>query len=147
MKSNATNVDEYLNELPEDRKDDISYVRNVILENLPKGYVEQMQYGMISYIIPLSEFGNTYNKQPLSYISLASQKNYMTLYLNNVYSDPEMYSWFVNEYKSSGKKLDMGKSCVRFKKLENLPLDLISEVVGKTSVDKFIKIYKHLKNL
>ena len=147
MQSDAKTVEDYLKELSQERRDAISKVREVILENLPEGYNEVMQYGTISYVISLDTFPKTYNKQPLAYISLASQKNHMALYLNNIYSDPKLSKWFIEEYKKSGNKLDMGKSCVRFKKLENLPLDLIAKVVAHTSVDQFIQFYKHAKKI
>jgi len=146
VKSKATTVKEYISELPEERTNDIKAVRNLIIENLPKGYVETMQYGMITYVIPIDRYPNTYNGLPLGYISLASQKNYMALYLMNVYSNKEIESNFKNRYIASGKKLDMGKSCVRFKKLEDLPLDLIGETIAMTSVDDFISVYEESRN-
>ena len=146
VKSKATTVKEYISELPEERINDIKAVRNLIIENLPKGYVETMQYGMITYVIPIDRYPNTYNGLPLGYISLASQKNYMALYLMNVYSNKEIESNFKNRYIASGTKLDMGKSCVRFKKLEDLPLDLIGETIAMTSVDDFISVYEESRN-
>ena len=101
-----------------------------------------MQYGMISYVIPLARYSKTYNKQPLAYISLAAQKNYMSIYLMGVYSDPESESWFVQRYRDSGKRLDMGKACVRFRTLNDLPLDLVGESVSRTSVEDFIERYE-----
>ncbi|MHA2251962.1 MAG: DUF1801 domain-containing protein [Candidatus Kariarchaeaceae archaeon] len=145
MQSKAETVEEYLGELSVDRREILSKVREVVLDNLPDGYEEVMQYGMISYVIPLEVFPKTYNKQPLSYLSLASQKNHIALYMNNIYADKKLKEWFVKEYKASGKKLDMGKSCVRFKKLENLPLDVIAKTVTQTSTDEFITLYKHAK--
>jgi hypothetical protein len=145
MQSKAKTVDEYLKELPENRRSAISELRDVILKNLPDGYVETMQYGMISYIIPFEIFPKTYNKQPLAYLSLASQKNYMSLYMNNIYSDPKLKEWFFEEFEKSGKNLDMGKSCVRFRNLNQLPLDVIGKAVAHTSVDEFIEIYKHAR--
>lgn len=146
VKSKATTVEEYISELPEERTSDIKAVRNLITDNLPKGYVETMQYGMITYVIPIDRYPNTYNGLPLGYISLASQKNYMALYLMNVYSNKEIESNFKNRYIASGKKIDMGKSCVRFKKLEDLPLDLIGETIAMTSVDDFISVYEKSRN-
>ncbi|MCH8299782.1 MAG: DUF1801 domain-containing protein [Candidatus Marinimicrobia bacterium] len=146
VKSKATTVKEYISELPEERTSDIKAVRNLITDNLPKGYVETMQYGMITYVIPIDRYPNTYNGLPLGYISLASQKNYMALYLMNVYSNKEIESNFKNRYIASGKKLDMGKSCVRFKKLKDLPLDLIGETIAMTSVDDFISVYEESRN-
>jgi len=145
MHSKAETVDAYIVELPEDRREPITKIRETILENLPEGYEEVMQYGMISYIIPLETFPKTYNKQPLAYISLASPKNYMSLYMNNIYSDSKLKEWFFVEFEKAGKKLDMGKSCVRFRKLDQLPLDVIGKAVAHTTVDEFIKIYKHAR--
>jgi uncharacterized protein YdhG (YjbR/CyaY superfamily) len=141
-RTTATTVDEYLAELPDDRRAEIEAVRNVILENLPKGYEETMQHGMIGYVVPLERYPVTYNGRPLEYAGLASQKNYMSLYLMNIYGDKETQQWFVEQYKASGKKLDMGKSCVRFKKLNDLPLDLIGKAIARTSVDEFVGLYE-----
>ena len=140
--SGARTVEEYLAELPPDRREAISKVRQVVLDNLPEGYEEGMQYGMIGYSIPLSRYPVTYNKQPLGYIGLASQKNYMSLYLMTVYGNPEVEEWFHERYRATGKKLDMGKSCLHFKSVDDLPLDLIAEVVGKTAVDEYIRYYE-----
>ena len=140
-RSAAESVDEYLSELSEDRRSEISTVRATVLKNLPKGYVEEMRWGMISYSVPLERFPDTYNGEPLMYAALASQKRYMSLYLTNVYGDTEIEKWFQGRYLASGKKLDMGKSCVRFKTLEDLPLDLVGETIGMTSLDSFLDIY------
>ncbi len=140
--SSAQTVEEYLAELPPDRREAINAVRKVILDNLPTGYEEMMQFGMISYVIPLERYPVTYNKQPLQYAALASQKHYMSVYLMNVYGDPDSEQWFVEQYRASGKKLDMGKSCVRFKKLDDLPLDLIGRAVARTPVEAYIEVYE-----
>ena len=140
--SKARTVDQYLAELPRDRREDISAVRGVILNHLPEGYQETMQFGMIGYVVPLHRYPETYNRQPLGYVALASQKNYMTLYLMSIYGDEEAERWFSERYRDSGKKLDMGKSCVRFKSLEDLPLDLIGEAVARTTVDEFTALYE-----
>ncbi len=142
MQSDAKIVEEYLSELDDDRRKAISTVRGVVQDNLPDGYEETMQYGMITYIVPLSVLADTYNGQPLMYVALASQKRYMSLYLTNVYGDESTEKWFRSRYLEAGKKLDMGKSCVRFKRLDDLPLDLIGEVVARTSVAEFVEIYK-----
>ncbi len=142
MTGRAATVKEYLAEQSPERREALAAVRQVILENLPVGYVEVMQYGMISYVIPLARYPKTYNKQPLAYISLAGQKRHMSVYLMGVYCDPEMESWFVQRYRASGKRLDMGKSCVRFRALGDLPLDLVSEAVAMTSVEDFIECYE-----
>lgn len=140
--STAETVDEYLDELPEERRTALEAVREVILENLPEGYVETVQSGMIGYVVPLGKYPVTYNKQALQLAALASQKNYFSLYLINVYGDPETERWFVEEYRASGKKLDMGKSCVRFKRLDDLPLDLVGRAIARTPVDDFIRLYE-----
>ena len=140
--STAKTVYEYLDELSPDRREAIATVREVILLHLPPGYEETMQYGMIGYVIPLERYPVTYNGQPLAYAALASQKNYMSVYLMNIYSDKEAEQWFVDQYKASGNKLNMGKSCLRFKKLEDLPIDLIGKAIERTKVDDFIELYE-----
>ena len=143
--SKATTIEEYFAELPDDRRDAIAEVREVILENLPDGYVEAMNWGMITYEIPLETFPDTYNKKPLMYAALASQKNHMAIYLTNVYSDLDLEDWFRRRYEATGKKLDMGKSCVRFEKLDQLPLDVVGEAIAKTSVGDFIEQYRRAR--
>jgi uncharacterized protein YdhG (YjbR/CyaY superfamily) len=140
--SDAKSVAEYLAELPEGRRAAIEAVRAEILRNLPDGYEECMQYGMIGYVIPLSRYPDTYNGQPLEIAALASQKNYMSVYLMNVYGDPEIEKWFTEAYRKTGKRLDMGKSCVRFRKLEDLPVELVGRAVAKTPVDHYLKRYE-----
>ena len=136
-KSSAATVQEYLDELPEDRRAVVSAVRDVVVRNLPEGYRETMSWGMISYEVPLERYPNTYNKQPLAYAALAAQKNYYALYLTT-YQDPERESWLKREFEKAGKKLDMGKSCVRFRKLDDLPLDVIGRAIAGTPPDAFI---------
>ena len=142
MQSNAKTVAEYLSNLDDARRDAISAVRGVILDNLPDGYEEAMQFGMITYVVPLSVLADTYNGQPLMYVALASQKRHMSLYLTNVYGDESVEQWFRERYRAAGKKLDMGKSCVRFRKLDDLPLALVGEVVARTPIADFVEIYK-----
>ncbi len=142
MKSEAKTAEDYISELPEDRKIQLSEVRNIILENLPDGYEEVMNWGMITYQVPLSKFPDTYNKQPLMYAALASQKNHMAVYLSGIYMDPKLSDKFILDYKASGKKMDIGKSCVRFKKIENLPLDLIGKAISAYTTTQFIEKYK-----
>jgi hypothetical protein len=141
-RSQATTVEEYLQSLPEDRRAVVAAVRDVILKNLPAGYHESMGFGMINYAVPLERYPKTYNKQPLCYAALAAQKNYIALYLMGVYAPPERHEWFREEFRKAGKKLDMGKSCVRFRKLDDLPLDLIGRVIAGIPVDKWIAIYE-----
>ena len=144
-KSAATTVDAYLAELSPERRDAMAKVREVILAHLPEGYAEAMGFGMIGYVIPLERYPVTYNKHPLQYAALASQKQYMSLYLMNVYGDPETEQWFTERYSASGNKLDMGKSCVRFKRVEDLPLELIGETIARTPVAEFINRYEAVK--
>jgi len=145
MQSKAKSVQEYLDSLPQERRAAIGAVRRVILQHLPKGYQETMQYGMITYAVPLSLYPPGYRcgkDVPLPYVSLASQKNYMSLYLCNIYGDKKAEQWFQSEFKASGKRLDMGKSCVRFKKLEDLPLGVIGKAIARTSVKDLIALYE-----
>ena len=142
MQSDAKTVAEYLSNLDDVRREAISAVRGVILDNLPDGYEEAMQFGMITYVVPLSVLVDTYNGQPLMYVALASQKRHMSLYLTNVYADESVEQWFRERYRAAGKKLDMGKSCVRFRKLDDLPLELVGEVVARTPIADFVEIYK-----
>lgn len=141
-KSSATSVEEYLNELPEDRRAVVAAVRDVVLRNLPDGYKESVNWGMISYEVPLERYPETYNRQPLSYAALAAQKNHYALYLNAVYQDPGKDAWLRQEFDKAGKKLDMGKSCVRFRKLDDLPLDVIGRAVASTPPEELIATYE-----
>jgi uncharacterized protein YdhG (YjbR/CyaY superfamily) len=131
-------VDEYLAGLPEERRVALERVREVVNARLPQGYEEGIQYGMLSWYVPLARFPKTYNQQPLAIAALGSQKSYMALYLMGVYGDPEADAAFRAAYKASGKKLDMGKSCVRFPTLDALPLELIGETIAKIGVEKLI---------
>jgi hypothetical protein len=139
VSSRAPTVDEYLAELPPERRAIVASVRDLVRRNLPEGYRETMNWGMISYEIPLERYPDTYNKQPLGYAGLAAQKNSYTLYLNSVYQDGERKKWLEHEFHKAGKKLDMGKSCLHFKRLEDLPLDVIARVIGSTPPEKFIE--------
>ena len=142
MKSRATTVKEYLASLPADRRAAIGAVLKTVRENLPKGYQESMNWGMISWEVPLSVYPDTYNGQPLAYAALASQKNYMAIYLCNVYGIPALRKELVAAFKAAGRKLDMGKSCIRFKKLEDLPLDIIGRMVAATPMSAFVAFAK-----
>jgi hypothetical protein len=139
--SKAATVEEYLRELPEERRAVIAAVRDVVLRNLPDGYTETMAFGMIGYGIPLERYPDTYNKQPLSYAALAAQKNYYALYLMTPYVDGQEQQ-LRDAFAAAGKKLDMGKSCVRFKTLDDLPLDVIGRVIAATPPDDFIARYE-----
>lgn len=143
MNTDAAEVDQFLAELAEDRREALGAVRQAILANLPDGIVEVLHGKMITYEVPLATYPDTYNKQPLQLAALASQKNHMAIYLTMVYGDEAEKEWFVAEYTATGKKLDMGKSCVRFKKLDQLPVELIGEVMGRASLDGFIKMYEN----
>ena len=142
VKSDAQTVQDYLDELPDDRRESMQAVRQVVLDNLPHGYREMMLYGMIGWAIPLEVYPETYNGHPLAYASLGNQKNYMSLYLMNVYGDQVTEKWFKEQFAARGKKLNMGKSCVRFKRVDDLPLDLIGEVISLTPAQDYIRHYE-----
>lgn len=146
MQSNAASVTEYLKEVPEDRVEYFNRLRDVILENLPEGFEEEMSYGMIGYVVPFSIYPAGYhcNKDlPLPFMNIASQKNYIALYHSGIYADTKIHDWFVREYpKHSATKLDMGKSCIRFKKPDRIPFDLIGQLVQKISVQDWINLYE-----
>ena len=142
MRSEAKTVEGYLAELPEDRREAISAVRRAIVENLPDGYEEAMNWGMIAYQVPLSVYPETYNKQPLMYAALASQKNHMAVYLSGIYTEQGRRADFEKAYKATGKRYDVGQSCVRFKALEHLPLEVIGEAISSLSVNAFIEQYE-----
>lgn len=141
MTSQAATIEEYLAQIPEDRRSEIGKVREVILNNLPDGYEECIQYGMIGYVVPHSLYPAGYScdpKQPLPYAALGNQKNHMSLHLMAAYGDTATREWFEKAYAESGKKLDMGKACVRFKKADDLPLDVIGQFFARIPVDKYI---------
>jgi hypothetical protein len=142
VSSKAGSVAQYLAELPADRRRDIEKVRDVVNGALPAGYREGIGYGMIGWVIPLEDYPDTYNKQPLAYAGLAAQKNYNSLYLNCVYASKERAERLRAAAASAGKTLDMGKSCLRFVRAEDLPLDLIREEIASTSPQEFIRIYE-----
>lgn len=145
MTSKATTVDQYLDELPEDRRAAITKVRQVIKKNLPKGMAEGMQYGMIGYFVPHKIYPPGYHcdpKQPLPFAGLASQKGHMSFYLCALYQNPVLEAWLKERAAEAGKKLDMGKGCIRFKKVEDLPLDLLAEAVGRMSVEQVVANYE-----
>lgn len=142
VQSAARTVTGYLAELPVDRRAIIAKVRGTIRRNLPRGYKEAMGWGMITYAIPLSRYPDTYNGQPLCYAALAAQKNNYAVYLTGSYGDPKRAAKLREGFKAAGKKLDAGKSCIRFKKLEDLPLDVIGEAIAGMPVDEFIARYE-----
>ncbi len=143
--STATTVAAYLDELPLERRAVLAPVLEVMRAHMPNGYRESMSYGMISYDIPLERFPDTYNKHPLVYAALAAQKNYYAVYLMCAYSEAPKARELKDAFARAGKKLDMGKSCVRFKSLDDLPLDAIGAFVASTSVDEFIALYKAVR--
>jgi hypothetical protein len=140
-RSSATTPDEYIASLPEDRRAAVATVREVVNRNLPPGYEEGMAYGMIAWWVPLETFPDTYNGQPLGLAGLASQKDYISLYLNTVYGSPDEEAWFKGRYAASGKKLNMGKSCVRFRRLDEVPLDVIGETIARADLDRTLAHY------
>jgi uncharacterized protein YdhG (YjbR/CyaY superfamily) len=146
MKSKATTPEQYLSELPEDRKEAMLKLRNAIKENLPQGFEEVISYGMLGYVVPHSIYPSGYHcdpKLPLPFINLASQKNFIALYHMGIYADKNLESWFVSEYPKHVKsKLDMGKSCIRFKKMDDIPFDFIGELAAKVSVEDWILNYE-----
>lgn len=145
MQSSAKTVKDYLASLPADRRPAIEAVRRAILKNLDPKYEEGMQYGMIGYYVPHSVYPPGYHcdpKQPLPFVCLASQKNYMSLYMGCVYGDHELARWFRAAWAKTGKKLDMGVSCIRFKKLDDLPLEVVGEAIARMSVKELIEFYE-----
>ena len=146
MTSDAKNPEEYINSLPEERKIYIEKLRSVIQKNLPKGFEEGMNYGMMGYYVPHTIYPKGYHckpSDPLPFMGFASQKNSINFYHMGIYANKELYDWFVEEYpKYSSRKLDMGKSCIRFKKFEEIPFDLIGELVTKISVEDWIATYE-----
>ena len=140
MRSEATTVASYLAGLPADRRAALEAVRRTILANLPDGYEEAMNWGMITYQVPLERYPGAYNGQPLAYAALASQKNHMAVYLIAIYGDGEARRKFEAAYRATGKRYDVGKSCVRFKKLDDLPLALIGKSIASLGVDEFIAL-------
>ena len=146
MQSKASTVDEYLAELPEDRRQIMTQLRKLIKQHLPKGFKEEMNYGMIGYVVPHSKYPAGYHcnpKDPLPFLNIASQKNHIAVYHMGVYSKPDLLNWFTATHaKASPKKLDMGKSCLRYKKGEDIPLALIGELVSKMTPDDWIRQYE-----
>jgi uncharacterized protein YdhG (YjbR/CyaY superfamily) len=146
MKSSNQAITNYIDSLPEERKNAIESLRKIIKEYVPKGFEETFNYGMISYVVPLSIYPKGYHcssETPLPFINIASQKSHIAIYHMGIYAQPELLNWFTNEYtKLSKKKLDMGKSCIRFKKVNEIPYDLIKDLVTKMSVTEWIHLYE-----
>lgn len=144
-------VQEYINSLPSERKEVVEKLRNIIKENLEGKFEERISYKMLGYVVPHSVYPDGYHctpKLPLPFINLASQKNFVALYHMGIYAHKELYDWFVEEYPKHAKyKLDMGKSCIRFKKMNDIPYDLIAQLISKMSVSEWIELYeKNIKN-
>lgn len=146
MNFEAKSVTEYLNSIPEDRKPFFNKLRKTILDNIPTGFDECLTYNMIGFVVPLNTYPSGYHvtsNTPLPFVNIASQKNFIALYHMGIYTNPKIYDWFVAEYSKHCKyKLDMGKSCVRFKKMEDIPFDLIAILMQKYSVDDWIRTYE-----
>jgi hypothetical protein len=146
MTNKIQTIEEYVNSIPAERIDSFTKLRKTILANLPDGFVETMSYGMIGYVIPLSLYPKGYHcdpKLPLPFINIASQKNFIAIYHMGLYANQELFKWFVNEYPKHCKaKLDMGKSCIRFKKPDQIPFKLIGELASKMSSEEWIKMYE-----
>lgn len=146
MQSAALTPDQYISELPEDRKIAMEQLRKIVTDNLPAGFKEVMSYGMLGYCVPHEIYPNGYHcnpKDPLPFFAMASQKNSINIYHMMLYADKELHDWFVAEYpKYSKSKLDMGKSCIRFKKTADIPYDLIGELMSKVTLDQWIECYE-----
>ena len=138
----ATTPDEYIDSLPDGRREAVRTVADVVRRNLPEGFQEGMAYGMIGWYVPLETLPDTYNGQPLGLAGLASQKQYVSLYLMNVYGDRETERWFRERWAETGKPLNMGKSCVRFRRVEDVPLDLIGETIARHDLDSYLRHYE-----
>jgi hypothetical protein len=147
MQSDAATVSEYLASLPDERRKAMTAVRKVIRANLPKGIVESMNWGMITYEVPLMTYPDTYNGQPLAYAGLASQKNHMSVYLMGIYGSDPLRIEFEDAYKATGKRMDIGKSCVRFRTLDDLPLDVVGEAVGAMTLEQFLALHDEASSM
>ena len=143
--SRAATVDEYLAELPAERRAVVSAVRDMVRRHLPEGYEEAMAFGMIGYGVPLSRYPVTYNRQPLAYVAIAAQKNYCSLYLMSAYADSADERAVRLAFERAGKKLDMGKSCIRFKRVEDIPLEDIGPIIARNSVADWIATYERAR--
>ncbi len=146
MRYEANTPEHYLEQLPDDRKKPMTELRKVILDNLPKGFEETLGYGMLGYVVPLALYPAGYHcnpKDPLPFINIASQKNFIALHHMGMYADPELLAWFQEEFpKHSSRKLDMGKSCIRFKNVEHIPFELIGALVQKMNPAQWIYLYE-----
>ena len=150
MQIQANSPDEYISKLPEERQEPMQKLREAILKNIPEGFEETMSYGMIGYVVPHGIYPDGYHvdpKLPMPFINIASQKNYIALYHSGVYADPDIHSWFVGEYPKHCKtKPDMGKSCIRFKKIDQIPFELIGKLATKFTPEQWIELYEEKIN-
>lgn len=148
MQYKATSPDDYISQIPEERQEPVKKLRKVILDNLPKGIEETISYGMIGYVIPHSIYPDGYHctpELPLPFMNLASQKNFIAVYSMVLYAKNDLMDWFTSEYAKRCKyKLEMGKSCIRFKRMNDIPFDLIGELTSKVSADEWIELYEHI---
>ncbi|MFY0608285.1 MAG: DUF1801 domain-containing protein [Cyclobacteriaceae bacterium] len=146
MNIKATSPDDYISKVPEERQAIMQQLRDVIKENLPEGFEEMMNYGMIGYVVPHSRYPAGYHCEttlPLPFMNLASQKNFVALYHMGIYANEELMNWFVAEYpKHCKRKLDMGKSCIRFKKIEEIPVELIGQLASKMTAEDWVEVYE-----
>lgn len=146
MKTSELTIDDYINKIPDERKEIFKNIIHIIKTNIPKGFVETIQYSMPTWVIPLKAYPNGYHcaaNTPLPFLSIANQKNFIAIYHMGIYAEPKLLEWFVSEFpKYSKKKLDMGKSCIRFKKPEDIPLNLIAELCKKMTPKEWIKLYE-----
>jgi len=147
MRYQSTSVENYIEQLPEERQVVMKKLRSILNEKLPKGFEERIQYSMPGWVVPLSTYPSGYHvskgELPLPFINIASQKNFIALYHSGIYADPDLHKWFVEEYpKHSKRKLDMGKSCIRFKKMDDIPYDLISELATKMTLERWVEVYE-----
>jgi uncharacterized protein DUF1801 len=138
VRSEATTPEQYLAELPPERRDLVETIRRTIIDHLPDGYEETVTFGMLGYVVPLEVFPDTYNGEPVGAVALANQQKYVAVYLMGIYGDDAERTWFVDAWKATGKKLDMGKSCVRFRKLDDVALDVLGEAVARVPPDQII---------
>jgi hypothetical protein len=145
FQNNAKTIGEYVASLPPERQRVVRQLRSFVKKHLPKGYKEQIGWGAITYAVPLKVLPDTYNGEPLCYAAIAAQKNYYSLYLMSAYGDPKQMKWMADEFKKRGKKLDMGKSCLRFKSLDDLPLNVVGEVVASTPMDAYVARYRDIR--
>ena len=142
FQNNAKTIAEYVASLPAERQRVVKQLRSFVKKHLPKGYKEQIGWGAITYAVPLKTLPDTYNGEPLCYAAIATQKNHYALYLMGVYGDPRQSKWMAGEFKNRGMKLDMGKSCLRFKSLDDIPLDVVGAVIASTPVEEYVEAYR-----